>query len=143
MVAILVHNCGGEIDGHSTKCNCAAGDEPRIPRNPWGSRGKPATQAQLNDIRDELLEANPDWVHTAGGTNADTGLPMPEGTVRAPDGSIQHPDLTFELPDGSPFYVNTVDTYADGVTADSRELANAIDISMGGKGPVLMIPKAP
>jgi hypothetical protein len=49
-------------------------------------------------------------------------------------------DLTFTLPDGSPFYVNTVDTYASGVP-DIREFEAAVDINQWGDGPVFMIPK--
>jgi Pretoxin HINT domain len=139
---VLVHNCDGSIEGHSAKCNCANGDAPRIPRNPAGRRGNAATQAQLNDVRDEFLAANPDWVHYAGGTDAVTGDALPEETIVGPNGERRFPDLSFRLPDGSPFYVNTVDTLSDGVTADPRELANAIDINMWGHGPVAMISKS-
>jgi hypothetical protein len=41
---ILVHNYGGSIEGHSTKCNCADGNSPKIPRNPAGRRENAATQ---------------------------------------------------------------------------------------------------
>ncbi|UWE13668.1 hypothetical protein NYE86_08275 [Actinacidiphila bryophytorum] len=137
---ILVHNCGGAgvTNGrpHSTSCACASGAPPRIPNNPYGGRGKPSTQAQLNDIHDELMAANPDWIHVAGGS-------LPERNIVGPGGVPRRADLEYKLPDGSPFFVNTVTTYADGVTATSLELANAIDIMMWGRGPVLMIPKIP
>ncbi|WP_370146118.1 RHS repeat-associated core domain-containing protein [Streptacidiphilus sp. EB129] len=138
---ILVHNCNGSVATHSTKCDCANGAAPRIPRNPYGARGKLSTQIHIDEVRDELLDANPDWVHVAGGTDRATGAPLPEQTIFGPNGEPRRPDLSFILPDGSPFFVNTVDTLSDGVTADSRELANAIDINMWGGGPVLMIPK--
>ncbi|MGI5518426.1 LamG-like jellyroll fold domain-containing protein [Streptomyces sp. CA-106131] len=143
---VLVHNCGGaqSTNGkpHSTKCTCATGGSPRIPPNPYGRRGDPATLSQLDDVRDELLDANPDWKHVAGGRDRATGEKLPERAVYGSNpNEPRFPDLTFQLPDGSPFYVNTVDTLADGVTADAREMGNAIDIHLWGKGPILMIPK--
>lgn len=139
--SVLVHNCNGAVAGHSTKCQCANGAKPRIPRNPFGMRGKPSTVQHLDEVRDELMDANPRWKHVAGGTDRSTGAVKPEKTIFGPNGEVRRPDLTFELEDGSPLHVNTVDTLSDGVTPDSRELANAIDIHMWGKGPVLMIPK--
>ncbi|MFJ1653392.1 LamG-like jellyroll fold domain-containing protein [Streptomyces sp. NPDC088337] len=139
--SVLVHNCNGAVAGHSTKCQCANGAKPRIPRNPFGMRGKPSTVQHLDEVRDELMDANPGWKHVAGGTDRSTGAVKPEKTIFGPNGEVRRPDLTFELEDGSPLHVNTVDTLSDGVTPDSRELANAIDIHMWGKGPVLMIPK--
>jgi hypothetical protein len=138
---VLVHNCNGAIAGHSTKCQCANGAKPRIPRNPYGMRGKPSTVQHLDEVRDELMDANPGWKHVAGGTDRNTGEVKPEQTIFGPNGEPRRPDLSFELEDGSPLYVNTVDTLSDGVTPDSRELANAIDIHQWGAGPVLMIPK--
>ncbi|NUP49494.1 MAG: hypothetical protein HOW97_19630 [Catenulispora sp.] len=139
--AVLVHNCGSQIFGHSTKCKCSEGGKPRIVRNPNGRRGNAATTAQLNDIRDEMLKANRDWQHIGGGTDAKTGATLPETTIRGPNGQIRHPDLTFRLPDGSEFYVNTVDTLADGVTMDAREMEAAIEIYMWGTGPIMIVPK--
>jgi hypothetical protein len=79
----------------------------------------------------------------AGGRDRATGQELPERAVYGSNpNEPRFPDLTFELPDGSPFYVNTVDTLADGVTADAREMGNAIDIHLWGKGPILMIPEA-
>lgn len=104
-------------------------------------RGKPSTVRHIDEVRDELLDANPGWKHVAGGTDRATGAVKPEQTILGPGGEPRRPDLSFELEDGSPLFVNTVDTLSDGITADSRELANAIDIQMWGKGPVLMIPK--
>jgi hypothetical protein len=51
------------------------------------------------------------------------------------------PDLTFRAPDGSNFYVNTVDTLSDGATPDLRETVNAWFISRFGSGPVFLYPK--
>ena len=120
--AILVHNCPT-----------------------GGRRGTPATQQQLDDVRDEMLSVNPDWEHVAGGRDAATGARLPERAVVDPTDPIHRrfPDLTFRLPDGSDFYVNTVDTEgrAGMKTATERELSAALDISLWGSGPVLMIPK--
>lgn len=140
--SVLVHNCGGTVFPHSKKCQCAQGAKPRIPPNRYGRRGKPSTTAQLDDVRDEMLQLNPTWKHVGGGRSAATGKELPETTIRGPNGQIRHPDLTFQLPDGSMFYVNTVDTYADGVTMNADEMEAAIDISMWGDGPILTIPKS-
>ena len=140
---ILVHNCGGAIVKHSKKCTCATGGKPRIPRNPFGSRGKPSTVAQLNDLRDQYLDANPDWVHTKGGNDRNTGDPLPEQRIYHPQDKSTwwQPDLTFLLPDGSNFYVNTVDTLSDGVTPDLRETVAAWFIGRFGDGPIVLYPK--
>jgi hypothetical protein len=107
-----------------------------------GRRGSAAVRGQLDDVRDELLTANPDWSHVAGGRVAGTGAKLPERAVVNPANPAQRrfPDLTFNLPDGSPFYVNTVDTYASGAPT-IREFEAAVDINLWGGGPVLMIPK--
>ena len=103
-------------------------------RNPHGRKGSPATQGQLDDIRDEMLEVNPGWKHVAGGSK-------PERAVSGPNGEVRYADLEFELEDGSPFFVQTVDTLADGVTANPREMGNGIDLLLWGKGPVMNVPK--
>lgn len=136
---VLVHNCGGSesTNGrqHSTKCECASGGTPRIPRNLYGRKGNPATRDQLDLLRDDILEANPDWKHAAGGS-------LPERATNLPNGSVRYPDLTFEHPEtGAVFHVQTVDTYASGA-ADPRELENALDIAHHGGGPVVMYPKS-
>ncbi|MEU3649890.1 RHS repeat-associated core domain-containing protein [Lentzea sp. NPDC034063] len=131
---LLVHNCGGSVAKHSSKCECASGKDPRVVRNPHGRKGSPATQGQLDDIRDEMLEVNPGWKHVAGGS-------LPERAVPGPNGEVRYADLEFELEDGSPFFVQTVDTLADGVTANPREMGNGIDLLLWGKGPVMNVPK--
>ncbi|MFF5055016.1 LamG-like jellyroll fold domain-containing protein [Micromonospora sp. NPDC000663] len=131
---VLAHNCGGAVAGHSTKCTCAAGGAPRIPKNLFGRKGKPSTRAQLDDLRDEILDANQGWQHTAGGSR-------PEEAVFGPNGEARFPDLTFvHVESGSPIYVQTVDTYRNGAP-DIRELENALDIARWGNGPVITYPK--
>jgi len=107
-----------------------------------GRRGSAVVRNQLDQVRDDLLNANPDWDHVAGGRVAGSGAKLPEQAVVNPANPSQwrFPDLTFRLPDGSPFYVNTVDTYASGA-ATIREFEAAVDINLWGGGPVLMIPK--
>ncbi|MFJ5233755.1 polymorphic toxin-type HINT domain-containing protein [Kitasatospora sp. NPDC088391] len=85
---VLVHNCGGSVTTprpHSKKCDCANGANPRIPPNPYGSRGKPSTVAQLAELRDEILDANPDWIHAHGGVDRTTGLDLPEERIYNPN----------------------------------------------------------
>ena len=106
-----------------------------------GRRGSAKTRDQLDDIRDEFMDLNPDAVHVAGGRTA-SGEKVPEQAVYNPNGrGKRFPDLTFDMPDGSQVYINTVDTYADGVTATIRELEAAVDITTWGSGPAIMIPK--
>ncbi|HZC25993.1 MAG TPA: RHS repeat-associated core domain-containing protein, partial [Actinopolymorphaceae bacterium] len=126
---ILVHN--------NNTCSTAIS----AARSVGGRRGGAAVRAQLDDVRDEMLAANPDWVHTAGGRSAATGAKLPERAVNNPSGpGRRFPDLTFDLPDGSQVYVNTVDTYANGA-ATIREFEAALDIANWGTGPIIMIPK--
>ena len=133
---VLVHNCGSGDSPAPSMANKPYGPMPQA-----GRRGSTATRDQLDDVRDEMLGANPDWVHSAGGRNAADGSKLPERAVNNPGGpGRRFPDLTFDLPDGSQFYVNTVDTYKNGA-ATTRELAAALDITAWGSGPVLMIPK--
>jgi RHS repeat-associated protein len=136
--SLLVHNCGGTgaTNGrpHSSKCECANGAEPRIPNNPWGGRGKPATRAQHDDLRDELMDANPGWKHVAGGRDRSTGAELPE--VREANGRFA--DLKFEMEDGSPVFVQTVTTYKNGAMI-MEEFEAAHDLSKLGL--VITVPK--
>ncbi|MCA2211659.1 RHS repeat-associated core domain-containing protein [Jidongwangia harbinensis] len=136
--SLLVHNCGGKgtTNGrqHSTKCDCANGAPERVPNNPWGGRGKPATQAQHDDLRDELMDANPGWKHVAGGRDRNTGDILPE--VVEPNG--RRADLKFEMEDGSPVFVQTVTTYKNGAMI-MEEFEAAHDLSKLGL--VITVPK--
>ncbi len=107
-----------------------------------GRRGSEETRKQLDEVRDELLDLNSDWIHEAGGRDRASGEKLEERAVRDPGGSGRRrfPDLSFRLPDGSKVYVNTVDTYKKGGPT-KRELEAAIDIADWGRGPVIMIPK--
>ncbi|MFI5932014.1 RHS repeat-associated core domain-containing protein [Actinoplanes sp. NPDC051494] len=138
--SLLVHNCGGSATTngrpHSSKCECADGADPRIPNNPWGGRGKPATQAQHDDLRDELMDANPGWKHVAGGRDRNTGDVLPE--VVEPGANNRRADLKFEMEDGSPVFVQTVTTYRNGAMI-MEEFEAAHDLSKLGL--VIAVPK--
>lgn len=57
---VLVHNCGGTetTNGrpHSSKCTCADGGNPRIVRNEYGRAGKPAHQAVIGQVEQDLQD---------------------------------------------------------------------------------------
>ncbi|SNY53633.1 polymorphic toxin-type HINT domain-containing protein [Paractinoplanes atraurantiacus] len=52
--SVLVHNCGGALAKHSTKCTCAQGGTPRIVRNPYGRAGGPAHQRVIDQVERDL-----------------------------------------------------------------------------------------
>lgn len=54
--SVLVHNCGGSVPRHSTKCACATGGKPRIVRNQYGRAGGPAHQRVIDDVERSLQE---------------------------------------------------------------------------------------
>lgn len=127
---LLVHNCGGAVDDHSKKCKCAEGEKPRIPNNKHGGRGSPATQAQLQDIQEMMMDANPGWTHHAGGTLQERALKDPVS------GKVRRPDLWFIREDGSNFFIQTVTTKADGLTPTKAEALAAADIEpCSGRSP--------
>jgi RHS repeat-associated protein len=91
-----------------------------------GRRGSQTTREDVDNQRDRLQAENPDWVHTHGGTDAETGAPKPEKYIPGPDGKrgSTYPDLTFDKGDGTSHHHNTQDTYADNTTPTRRESAN-------------------
>ncbi|MCM4085216.1 hypothetical protein, partial [Paractinoplanes hotanensis] len=104
-------------------------------RRDYPTTGYPVIPRPCEGPGGDILEANPDWKHAAGGS-------LPERAINLPNGSVRYPDLTFEHPEtGAVFHVQTVDTYASGA-ADPRELENALDIAHHGGGPVVMYPKS-
>jgi len=130
---VLVHNCGGTRTApsgqpHSKKCECADGGKPRIVRNQGGMRGKEGTRQQDVDLQNELLEANPDWTHVAGGTK-------PQKAVFGPGGKRKIPDLTFGTPEG-PVFAQTQTVGRNGL-ATADEISNAATIEKWGGGRVI------
>jgi hypothetical protein len=101
----------------------------RFATNPRGSRGSPGIQEHLAEVRDMFAEAFPDFEHVGGGVDARTGAPLKEAYYPGRSGGVKgsaRADLTFRNPDtGAVFHVQTVDTFADGVTISMREDANA------------------
>lgn len=93
-----------------------------------GRRGDSTTTAQLNQVRDEFLAANPDFEHIYGGTDRVTGRSLPEEYLvplapGEPGAGASYVDMTFRGPNGEMVRFQTVDTLADG-SMDPRELAN-------------------
>jgi hypothetical protein len=98
-----------------------------------GRRGNAKTQADIDQQRDDILAKNPTWKHVAGGTDKSNGLPLKEKYLPPVGGGRKgssYPDLTFEKPDGTFHHHNTTDTYADGITETTREVANGIRIQV-------------
>jgi RHS repeat-associated protein len=79
-----------------------------------GRRGGPSTRSQLERVRDQFLDANPDWRHVAGGRSRASGAELPEEYLPGPGRGTSWPDLTFESPDGMRIRINTVDVDASG-----------------------------
>jgi len=108
-----------------------------------GRRGNPETRAQIDEVRDQYLDASPDLRHIGGGTDRVMGNKVPEEYIPGPGGSrtgSSYPDLTFEAPDGSRVRVNTVDANAKGVWT-KREADNANRMYNQTGEPVIAIPK--
>ena len=55
-IPVLVHNCGGTVAGHSTKCACGSGGIPRIIRNQFGRAGGIAHQAVIDQVEQDLQD---------------------------------------------------------------------------------------
>jgi hypothetical protein len=98
-----------------------------------GRRGSPETRAQLDQIRDEILAAEPDLVQIGGGRDQVTGLAIPEehipGPTRGTNRGGSFVDMTFEAPDGTRVRVQTVDNARSRTSGMSRrEQENAARI---------------
>ncbi len=103
-----------------------AGVEPQSTPGVRGRRGNPVTEAHLDQVRDDFLTANPNYVHVAGGRDAVTGARLPEEYIPSMSGGrtgASYPDLTFHGPNDAVVRINTADVRADG-SLTSRELAN-------------------
>lgn len=123
---------GGDIKGLAAK----------VPTN-RGRRGSPATQAHLDDVRDDFLRANPEWRHVRGGTDAWTQVRLREEYISHPVTGRQgaaYPDLTFQGPSGDRIRINTVDVLASGDMTE-REWTNFQKIFELTSEPIIAIPK--
>lgn len=107
-----------------------------------GRRGSEATQNQLDRLRDNFLGKYPEYQHTHGGRNAQTGIQRPEEYIAGPGGNRKgssYPDLTFQGPNLT-VRVNTVDTVSSGAMTP-RELNNFGRIMLQTGEPVILVPK--
>jgi hypothetical protein len=88
-----------------------------------------STRQQLGEIAAELEARG--WTITGGGGKVlPDGTPLKEEYIRGIGGSrlgASYPDIT-AVKNGRTLRINTIDTYADGVTATTREARNAARI---------------
>ena len=113
-------------------------------RKYFGRRGSPETRDQLDEIRDQLLDNNPDYRHVGGGRDRLTGKDIREEYIPNINGgrkASSYPDLTFEGPDGSRIRINTYDANKDGLPSmREADAADRLSRNSGG-APVILIPK--
>ena len=110
-----------------------------------GRRGSKETRDQLDKVRDEILDNNPNLKQIGGGRDRFSGDDIAEEYLRPINGGKKggsYPDLTFQSPDGSKFRINTVDTYKKNNTPTNRELDNAYRIFEQTNEPIFLIPKS-
>ncbi len=109
--------------------------------NPFGAAtsggrlGSDLTRTHVGDVAAEMESRG--WTITGGGGK------LPEEYLRGPNGSLgsSYPDIT-ATKNGRTLRVNTVDTYADGITPTAREAANAARIRGQTPGDhLLLVPK--
>ena len=108
-----------------------------------GRRGNQKTRDHIDQVRDEFMDANPDYKHVAGGRDRVTGAEIPEEFLPGPGGGRKgssYPDLTFEAPDQSRLRINTTDTRSNG-TMTPREEINFNRIFDQTNEPIISIPK--
>ncbi len=101
-----------------------------------GRLGNAATRAHVDDVAAEFESRG--WTITRGGQRGpEEYLPGPGGARKG----SSYPDIT-ATKNGRTLRANTIDTYADGVTATTREAANAVRIREQTPGDhLLLIPK--
>lgn len=102
---VLVHNCAVKATG--------------------GRLGKQSTRDHNSAIADELRDRGWKVTHGAGRGKEEYLAPLNKKAGSTKGAS--YPDITARK-DGRTFRINTVDTYADGVTPTKREAANAARI---------------
>jgi hypothetical protein len=115
---------------------------PKVPRS-GGRRGNETTREHIDRVRDEFLEANPDYQHVGGGRDRVTGADLPEEYLPPLDGGrrgASYPDLTFQGTNGERIRINTADTKLDG-TLTPREQANFDRIFEQTGEPIIGVPK--
>lgn len=113
-----------------------------------GRRGKDLTKAEIDRIRNFILDQHPDWEHVKGGRRRDTNKTLGEYWVPSPakdfggDGRRggNFVDLTFETPDGKTVHVQHVDIDKNGKPTQ-QELDAADNIRRRTGDTVILIPK--
>lgn len=100
-----------------------------------GRLGSDLTRGHVADVAAEMESRG--WKITGGGGK------LPEEYMRGPNGRLgsSYPDIT-ATKNGRTLRVNTVDTYANGITPTAREAANAARIRAQTPGDhLLLVPK--
>jgi peptidoglycan hydrolase-like protein with peptidoglycan-binding domain len=94
-------------------------------------KGGSLTKAELDELRDRILAANPGWEHSKGGRDRESGEEKKERHVPGPGRRWDdvhtlggYFDLSFKTPSGRFVHVQTVDVYVNGKPT-KRELDNA------------------
>lgn len=102
---VLVHNCGGSVDGHRTICDCANGGNPVLKRGPKPF-GTGAHNQKIAEVAGQVSDGR-----VIGG-----GQMMPEVSFPTPGGfkSSRRPDVLVERPDGSIYGINVGKQAASG-----------------------------
>ena len=122
----------GEVGGNAIAAKGIG--EARNSKRP-GRLGNARTQEHVAQVADEMESRG--WTIThGGGRSPEEFLPGPGGGRRG----SSYPDIT-ATKNGNTLRVNTVDTYADGVTMTRREATNAARIRAQTGDHVLTIPK--
>ncbi len=116
------------------------GNDPVSTAIKYGGRlGSPETRAHVIQVAQEWIGKGWELIAGGGGGRGEEYLSAVKGTTR---GSA-YPDITLRNPQtGEMLRINTVDTYADGITATAREAANGVKIQ--GLKPdeaLLLVPK--
>ena len=103
-----------------------------------GRLGSQTTRQHIDDVSTEMEKRG--WTITHGGGPSrglkEEYLPGPNGARKG----SSYPDIT-ATKNGKTLRVNTVDTYADGVTPTAREASNAARIRSQTGEHLLLIPK--
>ena len=125
--------------------------KPISPSNPnygsgTGRRGSFETRRDIDRVRDEFLDANPDYEHVGGGTKRETGQKIPEEYLRPRNGGREggaYADLTFEhRVTRERIRINTVDVKPGGWMTE-REQENFFRIWDLTQETVIALPKPP
>jgi hypothetical protein len=90
--AVLVHNCGGTVDGHSSRCGCADGGDV-IPKRGPKPKGTGPHNQKISEVADQVADGD---VLAGGQIRPERAFPTPGGfkSARRPDVLVQRPNGT-------------------------------------------------